>query len=286
MARKQNDTGRALEYVIAEEFFKNNFAFGPLALEHRIKFKPYFQGLDLSMQSNFLIAAKSIFDWFQNNFRGIAPLLDALPDLSGSVVDIFIGDPKNAINLSIKHNHLDLRHNRPHGLPARCGLTPTEAVPYLSDVYKIEKQMRIDDPSKLFRNMKDKTKWMRLLNENAMNYLSIWQMSKPSSVQSYFNFLTGNDRPYYKILVSDTGSNQGVWVHEFITNTPPKSLSLSFNNLDYLVLEYDNGWAMTKRIHNASSRVGNLDMNNFDQSQDWKWAVALQNHPSPKIYMI
>jgi hypothetical protein len=286
MARKQNDTGRALEYAIAEEFYKNNFTFGPLALQHRVKYKPYFDGLHSTMQNSFLTAAKSVLAWFRVNFKGVTPFLDALPDLSGSVVDIYIGDQKNAINLSIKHNHLDMRHNRPHGLPARCGLTPSEADAYLSDVYKIEKQMRIEDPSSLFRNMKNKAKWMRLLNENALNYLSIWQRSKSSSVQTYFNFLTGNDRPYYKILVSDSSSKKGVWVHEFLTNTSPNSLSLYFNNLDYLVLEYDNGWAMTKRIHNASSRVGKLDMNKFDQSQDWKWAVALQSHPSPKIYKI
>ena len=285
MPRTSNDTGRALEYILAEKFFKNGYQFGPLATQHRQLYGPYFSALPAAQQKTFRLASDTFYSWYVKNFPNSGKYLEALPDTSGSAVDLVIGSSGSVNNFSVKHNNLDMRHNRPHGLPNRCGLTTTEADPYLEDLYKIEKRMRKEDPANLFRNMKNKDKWMLLINENAMNYIQTWKGKYPSSIETYFNYLISNYRPYYKIEVSDRFTN-AVTIHEFLTNQRPTDVALSINSNGYIVLDYDNGWRLTKRIHNASSRVDTLNLSVRGSTGDWKWAVNLVDRPNSISYEI
>lgn len=288
MARTQNDTGRAFEYAVVDYFEQNGYSLGPLATHHSSLYEAYFLAQSPQTQQNFKASAKEFFSWFQSNFDStISKVIDGLPDNSGSVVDIFIGDPKNVVNFSLKHNHLALRHNRPHGLPERCGIAGTnEADKYLNAVYGIEKLIRIQDPAQKFSQLADKRKWMKMINENCQQFLESWQTSKPSSVPNYFGFLTGNDRPYYKLVLNSRGANFETHIHEFLTSSLPTKVKFSFNNSDHLVMAYNNGWTLKKRLHNAQSNLGALDMNNYSQTTDWKWDVSLVSQPNPIVYKI
>jgi hypothetical protein len=283
MTRTSNDTGRALEYVIAEEFSNAGFTFGPLAITHQQNYAPYFNALPTSQQSMFESAAENLLRWFLKEFPNTPKVLDSLPDNSGSVVDLTLGSPNSNINLSIKHNHLALRHNRPHGLPNRCEVSQSHATEYLEHLYRIELEMRKSDPATHFRNMVDKPKWMKLINENARKFMEKWAVISRESVPAYFGYLTSNDSPYYKIEVGSNFPNK-VYIHEFLGNKPPKSLSISFNSLDYLVLSYDNGWTISKRLHNASSRIDHLSSSCRSSTSDWKWDVQLISQPNKRGY--
>lgn len=288
MARTQNDTGRAFEYVVVDYFENSGYTLGPLASHHRSSYETYFLAQTPQIQKDFQQSAADFFNWFKKNFGSkVSKHIDGLPDNSGSVVDIFIGSPGREVNFSLKHNHLALRHNRPHGLPERCGILGThDAKQYLKSVYVIEKLMRQQDPVQQFSQLADKRKWMKMINENCKQFLDQWQANIPATVPNYFGFLTGNDRPYYKLVLNSRGANSGSYVHEFLGSSLPKKVKFSYNNSDHLVMEYNNGWTLKKRLHNAQSDLSTLDMKRYSQSTDWKWDVSLVTQPNPSIYKI
>ena len=288
MARTQNDTGRAYEYAVVNFFEQKGYLLGPLANHHSSLYEAYFLAQSPQTKRDFLQSAADFFNWFKSNFGSkVSKKIDGLPDNSGSVVDVFIGDPGNEINFSLKHNHLALRHNRPHGLPERCGIARSkEADKYLNSVYEIEKSLRLQDPVQQFSQLADKRKWMKLINENCRTYLEHWQSTIPSTVPDYFGFLTGNDRPYYKLVLNSRGQNSGSHIHEFLTSSLPAKVNFSYNNSDHLVMGYNNGWTLKKRLHNADKYLGALDMKNYSQTTDWKWDVSLVSQPNPSIYKI
>lgn len=288
MARTQNDSGRAFEYAVVEYFSSNGFKLGPLAFHHKGLYEEYFTGQSRQTRENFQKSAKDFFDWFSNKFGTKIPkFIDGLPDNSGSVVDIFIGDSSSPVNFSLKHNHLALRHNRPHGIPERCGIAGTsKAKEYLQNVYEIEKQIRVQDPATKFSEMRDKRKWMKLINENCKDFLEDWQVTDPYTVPTYFGFLTGNDRPYYKLVLSSKGPVVASRIYEFLASTLPSKVEFSFNSSEHLVMKYDNGWTLKKRLHNAQSMLGTLDLKTYSQTSDWKWDVSLVGSPNPIVYEI
>jgi hypothetical protein len=147
--------------------------------------------------------------------------------------------------------------------------------------------MRLEDTADLFRNLTDKRKWMMMIQENCRETLENWQRTHSKTVATYFSFLTGNDRPYYKLILNDRpGAGAGLFIHEFLGNSLPTSVAYSYNSSDHLVMKYNNGWELKKRIHNASSRVGKLNMTQYSQTTDWKWDVSLVTEPNPKSYQI
>jgi len=288
MARTQNDTGRAFEYAVVDHFENKGYTLGSLASHHSSLYEAYFRAQSPQIQRDFQQSAMEFFNWFKTNFGSkVSKHIDGLPDNSGSVVDIFIGDLGQVVNFSLKHNHLALRHNRPHGLPERCGMSGTrEADKYLNSVYGIEKLMREQDPVQQFSHLADKRKWMKMINENCKKFLDTWQATTPATVPTYFGFLTGNDRPYYKLVLNSRGTSSGSYIHEFLTSSLPQKVNFSYNNSDHLIMEYDNGWTLKKRLHNAQSDLGTLDMKNYSQTTDWKWDVSLVSQPNPSIYKI
>lgn len=288
MPRTQNDTGRAYEYAIVDHFQKNGYDLGTLARHHSNLYEDYFLAQAPTIQRNFQKSAVDFYRWFNSNFGSkVSKIIDGLPDNSGSVVDVIIGNPGNEVNFSLKHNHLALRHNRPHGLPDRCGIAGTrEASAYLNAIYEIEKLMRTSDPVRKFSELADKTKWMKLINQNCRKFLEDWRTSIPNTVSNYFGFLTGNDRPYYKLVLNSSGPQSGSYIHEFLSSTLPKTVEFSYNSFDHLIMNYDNGWILKKRLHNAQSELGNLNLNSYSQTTDWKWDVSLISQPNPSIYKI
>ena len=288
MARTQNDSGRAYEFAVVDYFSEKGYKLGPLTTAHSSQYESYFLSQTTSKRKEFQDSSETFFNWFESKFgKKVSRNIDALTDNSGSVVDIFIGEPGFEINFSLKHNHLALRHNRPHGIPERCGIKGTKtALEYLEAVYNIEKSMRISDPAKTFRDLKNKTKWMKQINDNCKKYLELWQIKVPETVPNYFGFITGNDRPYYKLVLNSAGKSSGSYIHEFLTSSLPKKVDLSYVSNDHLQLKFDNGWTIKKRLHNASSKIGSLDMTKYDQTTDWKWDVSLVTKPTPVEYKI
>ena len=107
MPRTQNDTGRAYEYAIVDYFENQGYALGPLASYHSSLYEDYFLAQTPATQRDFQESATDFFNWFKSNFASkVSKYVDGLPDNSGSVVDIYIGDPGAEINFSLKHNHL------------------------------------------------------------------------------------------------------------------------------------------------------------------------------------
>jgi hypothetical protein len=288
MARTQNDIGRAFEYAVVDYFENKGYKLGPLARKHKSLYENYFHAQSPKIQKDFQKSATDFFNWFKNNFGSkFSKNIDGLPDNSGSVVDILIGDPDQEINFSLKHNNLALRHNRPHGLPERCGVAGTsEAEKYLNAVYLIEKTMRSQDQALKFSQLADKRKWMKAINENCRLFLEQWQLSIPATVANYFGFLTGNDRPYYKLVLNSQGTNSGTYIHEFLGSSLPTKVSFLYNSSDHLVMKYNNGWTLKKRLHNAQSDLGILNMKSYSQTTDWKWDVTLIAQPNPSVYKI
>jgi hypothetical protein len=288
MTRTQNDTGRAYEYAVVDYFSGKGYKLGPLATEHSSQYEAYFLSQTASTRKEFQDSSETFFKWFDLKFgKKVSKKIEALTDNSGSVVDVFIGDPGYEVNFSLKHNHLALRHNRPHGIPERCGIKGTKlATEYLEGVYKIEKNLRIVDPAKRFSDLKNKRRWMKEINDHCKKHLEIWQIAVPETVPNYFGFLTGNDRPYYKLVLNSAGRSSGTYIHEFLTSSLPKKLALSYVSNDHLQLKFDNGWTIKKRLHNASSKLGSLDMTNYSQTTDWKWDVSLVTRPDPVEYKI
>jgi hypothetical protein len=88
------------------------------------------------------------------------------------------------------------------------------------------------------------------------------------------------------LVLNSQSTSSGSYIHEFLNSSLPAKVRFSYNSSDHLVMEYNNGWTLKKRLHNAQSDLGILNMKAYSQTTDWKWDVSLVTQPNPSVYKI
>jgi len=128
MTTLSNLHGRVLEYLIVDSVIKTQsktiLTPNAQSAQDRDIDKPREVNPALLQQLNWATHA-FLTKWLEPEFQisqQSSITIDRLPDQNQTdVTDIRITTPKDIVNLSIKHNHAALRHQRPGTTPIHCG---------------------------------------------------------------------------------------------------------------------------------------------------------------------
>jgi len=211
--------------------------------------------------------------------------LEILPDffgIDGDVRDVLALRllQKWEIGVSAKNNHQAVKHSRLSGSIDFCEkwLGSKASVEYFKTVRPI-----FDNLAKIKKESNSQKKWSDLGNYHNTIYVPVLkafikEMKKnykkdPAKMSAHLiSYLVGN-KDFYKVIKS----NNGVEIHAYNLNgtlnlpfekilpkyktpkvpLPTKILSISFKkgSNTTVIIKMNNGWSLSFRIHNASSRV-------------------------------
>jgi hypothetical protein len=161
---------------------------------------------------------------------------------SGDVADIVV----DYTRISIKNNRTYAKSQRPSAFPAQLGLDPYDTELYNISYAMISEQPYLDyGPSKcsLIEYRKD-------LFE-AIYDLTLFYLNKATSDQTIrlFKFLSG--KPHYQAI----NRKKDVAIYDFTNNPLPESLVTRQNKFGHILINFNNGWTYSLRIHTASEKI-------------------------------
>lgn len=274
MQNISNLYGRALEYAIVAELIQqlppNQIELTQRALQDQQRDCQNYLSLSASMQQNYQRCAENIFDWLNLNFAILTQpiLIDRLPDHAsrqGDVTDIRITTRSQQINLSVKHNHKALKHQRPASTAQHCGYTKgsQEDTQFRIDYQHITNSFVATAQG--FNNFRDLSEGVVLTNlyipmcelvARFINNFCYLQLN----ASHLFTFLVGRI-DFYKVIFHE---QQGVVIIEAFNNLPPVTSVIARNNQNYVNLQFSNAWAISMRLHTASSQIQSNPSLKFD----------------------
>lgn len=267
ITNNSDQNGRALEYIIVSTINDNyKIKLTASAIKDQQRDKLKYHTLNKELKIRFETAALKILRWLENKFDFINAeciTIDRIADgasVSGDVTDIRITLATTSINLSIKHNHSALKHQRPGSLPQQMGFAKLDPV---TVIYK-EKlkaiisnfiyEVNIDyQGTTLFNEIKSadpnyiKVKLYKPVCKLVAEFL---ESHKHLCAQHYYSFLVGN-QSFYKILVFENK----IKIQEFININKPNSFDIQVVDDSYIYINFTNGWKISLRLHTASSRI-------------------------------
>jgi len=269
---KSDSYGRALEYIIVSTIMvsvpKGNLEVSSRLLRDQRRDRVKFLGLEDKDKQLYKKYALAVYKWLDDSFNISSNKIkiDRLPDsaaIKGDVTDIRITKNNKDINLSVKHIHDALKHQRPPTTAVRCGYAKgsKEDIDFRRKLELINnnflnKASKLLPKATMFNELK--TKDNSFIDKNL--YLPICQLvsdfinnncSKVGNAQELFAFLVGNTN-FYKIrAVGDK-----IEVQEFAEIEKPRLVKASVKNSSYVILVFSNKWQISMRIHTASSRIG------------------------------
>jgi len=174
------------------------------------------------------------------------------------------------LNLSVKHNHFALKHQRPSTTAIRCGFAPKskEDLEFRKDLGNITGAFIINSSkdypdATLFNEIKSQSP--TYINKNlyfpVCNLISgfINKYSDRINVVTLFKFLVG-DTDFYKV----TAFKKQIVIEEFARLQKPTSVTTRLKGDSYIILNFSNGWDISLRLHTASSKIGKNPSLKFD----------------------
>lgn len=288
MLNVSNQYGRALEYIIVENiiecFPEITFIKTDRCQNDQLRDRGQFLGLSTAMQGEYNHTATLLSTWLNQNFDlGNTITIDRLNDSAGQagiVTDIRLENGFQNINLSIKHNHFALKHQRPEGVPQSLGIMSGSD---LDIDYRNGLSLLMDD---FFNNARivhpNLEKWSELkeIDSNYINsnlyepindYVRNFLMSQNNRAAQYFNFLVGTEN-YYKIIDLP---NQ-IEIREFNNLPIPDSFTINVIRSSTISVAFSNGWDIPMRLHTASSRIPSTAANSTGLKYDSQPPVNIE----------
>lgn len=265
-----NQNGRALEYKIIEYLNSSASQFSVALTNHAIQdqkrdelnFEALTQDLKISYQKCSVI----VHDWLVEQLDSTTITIDRLPDSAakeGDITDIRVQSGSNVFNLSIKHNHSALKHQRPPTTAERCGYSKGSMKDLLfRGKYEIileeflKKAKKLNPNAQNFRDLVDVEK--DFINDNL--YLPVCELvtstinnlcDDEEKAQLLFSFLVGNT-DFYKII----DYNDEVIILDFTAIDKVSSVKAKLRAKSYVDLKFSNGWIVGMRLHTAVSALG------------------------------
>lgn len=261
---KSNLNGRLLEYYIVKELLNNTSS---SLSEHskidQIRDEAKIMDISNSLNQTFLSSSKRLKEWVKGKINLDGAVIIRHTDdsgVEGDVSDITIVNSKTdeKLNLSIKHNHLALKHQRPPSTPQQLGIpkNSTEDIRFRKDLDNILNEFQ---------------KQSKLLNPNVKLFSEVVQIV-PSKlytpvcklicdlINKYGNDSTKSDH-YMKFLIGNTDYTKVVVIHGEIqlskyqdlpASTSMKAELISDKNI---IVDFNNGVVVNMRLHTASSRI-------------------------------
>ena len=264
--------GRALEYVIVEEITKkmpqNK---GRLTRSARIdqdREKAKFEACSFELQKNYKKFPEIVFEWLKNNFQIDlhSITIDRLSDThgkKGDVTDIRIYINEKVINLSIKHKHKALKHQRPPTTAVRCGFPPKsiqdnifrKQYEDITDIFleqardMFPEATKFNEIKKIQNDFINKNLYLPVCNHVA-DFINS-HCKAPRNVIELFTFLVGKTN-FYKII----DFRDEIHIYKFYEIKLPESVKAETYQDSYVILYFSNGWVISMRLHTAASILG------------------------------
>lgn len=281
MTATSNDNGRSLEFLIAKSLAERSSSnFTSRALIDQARDVDTLQRIRPGLRRSFGTAASLVADWvLETELKGsrAVMLIDRCSDSDHGVADMLIKCGAQELALSVKHNHDALSHPRPYSLVQWLGLpkgSPLD-LDHRRRMQKVSNNFRKSSSgARLFSEVPNQ-KW-ELYREVCSESVSTLQtFIKAKGVARLFDHLVGRD--FKKVIVRTDHRSQAlksVQIVDYSTVEPPKSLSPSVDEKQGSIsmdIEFDNGWKVDMRIHNASSSIsssGQLSLK-FDAQREF-----------------
>jgi hypothetical protein len=265
--------GRAFEYAIAATLGEcPNSSLSSRATRDQERDKVKYGNLPDRMKQRFARAAKAlVLSLSQTGHRMSGFSIDRLPDdaaKKGDVTDIRLewSDGKT-LNLSIKNNHHALKHQRPPSLMQQLGYPKKHPmdIKYRSDLSEVfaafYRSANEVAPSAV--NFRDVNAIQLGFVDNylyspvcglAARYLAA-ELKKPQQCKTFFAFLVGRI-DYVKVILK----GDALEITDFSAIELPTECKVSQEDgrASYIYLNFNNGWALSLRLHTASSKMGKL----------------------------
>lgn len=273
-----NDNGRALEYTIVNSVlnkYPNSIVDFETQSDQKRDLTKY-NDLNDELKKEYNDASIKILNWLDKKLCLSVDSILKIKRFSddkakkGDVTDIQIIGNEESVNLSIKHNHNALKHQRPGALPKQCGFDPkSEETKMYKDSYKdINKNFYCLLEAKYpdlesFKDLKSHDKNFINQNlysphcENVVDFLN--RIINVKHADYFFKFIVGNTN-YFKIIVS----RDSIVVKEFFNIDKARSLVAKLIDDSHIEVKFSNSWIINMRLHTASSRIGNNPSLKFD----------------------
>jgi hypothetical protein len=273
MAENNSDrNGRALEFVIVDFLLQKlphlTVRGNTHADQQRDSLK--FSALPYQKQSDFIKSAGNIFLWLVQLTKGAINVnpssIERLTDdaaKKGDVTDIRLIVAGNVINLSIKHNHTALKHQRPTATANQCGYFKKSLE---DENYRLAYKKITEDFLQNANNLKPNAQNFNELDaiqgkfiENNLyapicklvcDFLNLHVAKQSYNAQHFFSFIVGMT-DYHKIVVYA----DRIEIFEFAFMPLVNSLSAIQRSASYIDVSFSNGWKISMRLHTASSRI-------------------------------
>ena len=269
-----NRNGRALEYIITKEIIRNHpgatLTSRAITDQHRDISK--FNQLSNSQQAHYLSSASKIVNWLSSsyNITNTKITVDRLPHTAargGNPTDINIMFNNGQVNLSIKHNHRAVKHQRPSALAQQCGFIKNSKLDklYRSKLKQIcnnfsinadlliPKVTKFNEIKQLKPNFIGNNLYRPICNE-VVNFLN--HHCKNNYANRYFKFIVGTTN-FIKIIVYE----DRIDIYDFSSIPPPSSLYSTRVNDSHIEVCFSNKWIIDMRLHTASSRMDGCEKN-------------------------
>lgn len=275
MAENISDrNGRALEFAIVRVLINkipNLKLLGSTVVDQQ-RDSAKFAALSAQQQAHFVDSAEAVFKWLANkeNLHANPITLERLSDdaaKKGDVTDIRLTFAGEKVNLSVKHNHTALKHQRPTATATQGGYAKNslEDIAYRAAYKKITddfltqaaqlkqgalefNELKAIQPDFIERHL------YAPMCKLVTDFLNL-HVAKPPRVQQFFSFIVGMT-DYHKIIVY----GDKIEIHEFASMPPATSLKAIQRNDSYIDVRFSNGWTIAMRLHTASSRLKGVSL--------------------------
>lgn len=278
---QSNSHGRALEYVIVNALYSHLKGKGilltPRAAISQKRDYDKFNTLLPTEKEEYLMYSELVFEWLNGKFSILKAsniVIDRIPDneaMVGDVTDISITIDGIVVNLSVKHNHFALKHNRPPSLAIQCGFPKNsdedisfrKSLDVINSEFHVKRKILASDKNtfnhikQLDINFIDDNLYkptcetvVRFINKNNTSIFL---------AKSLFVFLVGN-KNFYKIIAS----NKSIEIKEFADIPLPEKVEAKLVGKSYVNLVFSNGWIINMRLHSAATLISNTPSLKFD----------------------
>jgi len=272
MTLLSNLHGRVLEYLITEEIIRTNSCINltSRAIHDQSRDTTKSSNIDPLLLAELKHAANGIISrWLEPQFKlsqQSSVTLDRLPDQNQlDVTDIRLTLSSKTINLSIKHNHAALRHQRPGTTPVHCGFPKKSLeMQQFRQKYKVitHQFIRQAEQETLFSKLPSGLIEQHLYTPICDLVGQFINSHSSTCSTTLFQYLVGAF-DYYKIIVNTR--DRKFEIQDFSSLNLPSAV-VPMVSKQYVYLHFNNAWRIKMRLHTASSQIRNSPSLKFDTS--------------------
>ncbi|WP_455473914.1 HaeIII family restriction endonuclease [Bartonella sp. B30(2025)] len=271
----QVENGKAFEYALARAFKD--------VIQAPIKCNPSFQiaesfynGLSNSKKTLLDIASMKAAAFLHANDKNIKNaktiiLQEDSVGIKGDVRDIILEIPEKPVGISAKHNHSAIKHPRLSStidFGKKWTNYPCSSL-YFNEIRPIFDSLeKLRDKKMLFKDIEDKEDkiYVPILNAFSKELQRLCRDHQDKFVKLLFQYIIGS-HDFYKIIIDTRYKQKWIIIQPFNLNgilgygrkwrIPSKIVSIEIKpeSKNKLILIFEDGWSISFRIHNASSKV-------------------------------